>query len=258
MPRCAARPSLSLPPAVSTMLVARENAIGAKVQSRLAGVTALEYWGSHAAWDALPSLAIAAVLAGGLAADPSWVIPFPWTFLLLALHGFAATLLGYCFTFAVTSPAGALAATAGYQFLLTVGVLTGVVTQLDSPATVSAITYAGVAACPLSSVFFMGMYGLNVALVDCDAAPTLAPTAAGLLSWVLLGRPLAILAAQVGALWLVLMVRRAASTVMRPSHGACPAARRPSRTARASSCGCGRAQLRPGPRSRAALAPSAP
>lgn len=242
------------------MLVARENAIGAKMQSRLAGVTALEYWGSHAAWDALPSLAIATVLAGGLAADPSWVIPFPWTFLLLALHGFAATLLGYCFTFAVASPAGALAATAGYQFLLTVGVLTGVVTQLDSAATVSAITYAGVAACPLSSVYFMGMYGLNVALVDCDVAPTLAPTAAGLLSWPLLGRPLAFLAAQVGGLWLVLMVRRGAAGEGSASFSRCalPAARRPSRTARASSCGCGRARLRLGPRSLAARAPSAP
>ena len=177
------------------------------MQSRLAGVAAHEYWGSHAVWDALPSVGFAAILAGGLAADPAWVLPFAWTFLLLALHDFAATLLGYCFTFVVKSPAGALAATAGYQFLLTVGILTGVVTQLATPATVDYITYAGVAVCPLSSVYFMGMYGLNVALIDCDTAPTLAADTSGLISWGLLGRPLAFLAAQVGVLWLVLMVR---------------------------------------------------
>lgn len=195
-------------PLSSTMAVARENAIGAKMQQRLAGVTAAEYWGAHLLWDTIPAIVFALALAGGASGLPAWLLPFSWTALLFFLQGLAAVLLGYIATFVVTPPAGVFAATVGYQFLLTVGVVTAVFTQLgqdNGKAIIEYVTYAAFAVCPLSSVFMGVMYAMNIGFVDCAAASQL-QLDGGIISYALIGRPLVFLTGQLVVLWAILMI----------------------------------------------------
>jgi ATP-binding cassette subfamily A (ABC1) protein 3 len=164
-------------PIASTMLVARERVSGLKIQQRMSGVSAFQYWLAHAAVDAPLVALLALVAAAGVTSVPAWLAPFGPTFLAFFVFGLASAAWGYALSFATESQAGAVALHGGLSFFAAVGFVASYVTAspdpMGKPLVGQAITLAGLAAHPLAALI-MGVIvpGSNMVYALCRSDST--------------------------------------------------------------------------------------
>lgn len=206
-------------PLASTMVVARERVAGMKLQQRLSGVSALQYWLAHAAWDCVPVVLLAAIAAAGLAFTPAWIPGFGATFVAFIIYGLASAAWGYALSFSAESPAGAVALHGGVSFLLAVGCVAAVV--VADPASgrqlSTLMSYVALAAHPLSALIVgVVLPGFNMVLSLCGSeamrqlAASSAPSGvAAWLAWGAAGRAVAVIAVHAAlAFSIVLLVEQ--------------------------------------------------